>query len=391
MSARPVHRLVIVSHVRHYGSGGRLHAYGPYAREIDIWADLFPEVVIAAPFVEANPPADAVPFTRRNITMHPIAETGGETLWAKLRQLIWLPVLVLGLARAMRRADALHIRCPGNLGLLGVILGPLLGRPRVAKYAGQWNGYRGEAVTVSLQRWLLRHWWRAPVTVYGAWPNQPPHVVPFFTSMMTDEQVQAAVQIADRKTLGSPLRVLFTGRLAPEKRVDALLEAVKIATARGVSLEVRVLGDGPERERLQSDVRRLDIGAHLRFLGALPFDRALEVYDWAHVLVLPSVHSEGWPKVVAEAMCHGLLCIAVDHGQVASMLTGRGILLQRGTPEEIAAALEAVASDPTAYTGMMRNATRWARGHSLEGLRAALAALLSERWNRPVAIVEAHR
>lgn len=375
-----VRRLLIVSHVCHYRYNGRLYAYGPYSREVDIWADLFSEVVIAAPLRAAPPPGDAIPLMRSNISIWPLRETGGETLGAKLKQLLFLPEIIGRLIQAIRATDAVHVRCPGNLGLLGVVLAPLFRRPRIAKYAGQWNGYPNEPWTVWLQRRLLRSWWQAPVTVYGDWPDQPVHVIPFFTSMMTKEQVTKAVAVAAGKVVVSPLRVLFSGRLAPEKRVSALLEGVKLAIDRGVSLEVSIVGGGPECDKLLQEVNQLGIAARVRFVGALPFDQALEWYDWAHCLVLPSVHSEGWPKVVAEAMCHGVLCIAVDHGQIPRMLRGRGIVLNEGSSHEIATALEAIARNPAQYTAAMREASFWARQYSLESLRSALAKLLSQQW-----------
>jgi hypothetical protein len=219
-----LHTLLICSHVVHYRHGDRFHAYGPYAREIDVWAELFPQVVIAAPCMTAPPPGDAVAFRRANIAMAPMWRTGGDSLRAKVTQLACLPALVWGLSRAMQRADAIHVRCPGNLGLLGAVMAPCFSRHLVAKYAGQWNGYPGEPGTVRLQRALLRsRWWRGPVTVYGSWPDQPRQVVPFFTSMMTREQVERAVRVASWKTLETPLRILFSGRLETVKRADALL------------------------------------------------------------------------------------------------------------------------------------------------------------------------
>jgi glycosyltransferase involved in cell wall biosynthesis len=378
--------LLIVSHVIHYQYQGQLYAYGPYTREIDIWADLFPQVLIASPCRREPPPGDATPFTRQNISMVPQPETGGETRRAKLIQVALLPLLLLTLARAMWQADAIHVRGPGNLGLLGVLLAPLFSPYRVAKYANQWNGYPNEPVTVRLQRDLLRSpWWGAPVTVYGEWPHQPPHVVPFFTSMMTDEQVQRAISVAHSKTLDTPLRVLYTGRLETVKRVPVLLDALKLAFERGLALDVVILGDGSERKRLEEQATRLGIRDNIRFVGALPYDKALEWYEWGHCLVLPSKRSEGWPKVVAEAMCYGLVCIAVRQGQVPAMLTDRGILLESGTAEEIADALERIAHHPAEYQALMRDASTWARRYSLEGLRDALRDLLSTRWQTPLA------
>jgi len=116
------------------------------------------------------------------------------------------------------------------------------------------------------------------------------------------------------------------------------------------------------------------------FIGALPFDKVLRWYEWAHCLVLPSQHSEGWPKVIAEGMTYGLLCIAVAHGQIPTMLAGRGILLQRGSAQELATALQTVAAQPESYQSQMHAAYEWARHYSRDGLRTALRLLLEKHW-----------
>jgi glycosyltransferase involved in cell wall biosynthesis len=381
-----IHTLVVVSHVVHYRHSGRLSAYGPYAREIDIWADLFPQLTIAAPLRMEEPPPDCIPFTRSNITIEPQMEAGGDTWRAKIGLAAALPSLIVGLSRTLSGADAIHVRCPGSLGLLGVLLAPLFSRRLIAKYAGQWDGYAGEQWTSRLERYLLRsRWWRGPVTVYGAWADQPEHVIPFFTSMMSSQQVARAAAVAAGKRIGSPLRVLYSGMLERRKRVDALIEAVKISTDGGLPLEVAVVGDGPERQALLRRTNELGLGETVRFIGALPFERALEWYEWADCLVLPSRHSEGWPKVIAEAMAYGVVCMGVAHGQVPAMLQHGGVLLREGTPEEIAGRLRDVARDPEEARVCAERASRWARQHSLEGLKAALGALLTDRWQLPLA------
>jgi hypothetical protein len=148
--APSIENLLIVSHVCHYAHGGKLYAYGPYAREIDIWADLFPCVNIAAPLRHETPPGDCISFTRSNISVVRQLERGGDTLSAKAGLVLSLPLLVLGLYRAMRNAHAIHVRCPGNLGLIGSAMAPAFSRFLVAKYAGQWNGYASEPLTVRL-------------------------------------------------------------------------------------------------------------------------------------------------------------------------------------------------------------------------------------------------
>ena len=374
------YRLLVVSHGTHYRDAGQLHAYGPYAREIEVWADLFSEVVVAAPCRFEPPPSDCLPLRRSNITIAPQPDFPGATGPWRLKQILALPRAIHALARAMRFADAIHVRCPGNLGLIGSIIAPLFSRRLVAKYAGQWNGYPGEAWTLRLQRVLLRSaWWRGPVTVYGRWADQPSHILPFFTSMMTAPQVEHATQMAAGKRIGDPLRILYTGRLVPAKRVDVLIDATKLLARKGVRFQLCVVGDGPDMQSLRRTAEDLGLSSAVQFVGGLPFERVLPWYEWAHCLVLPSL-SEGWPKAIAEGMCYGLLCMALDHGQVSSMLSGRGILLKAATAEEIAASLASAAREPEQYRPLMRSASEWSRQYSLDGLRTALSELLSRYW-----------
>ncbi len=374
--------LTVVSHVAHYRWENRFWAYGPYGREIDIWADLFDEVRIAAPLIDGQPPGDNLPFGRPNITVVPQIRAGGTTLGAHLHKILAAPALAWGVASAMRASDAVHVRCPGNLGLLGTLLGPLCSSRLIVKYAGQWNGYPGEAASVRFQRWILRsRWWRKGiVTVYGEWPGMPPQVVPFFTSMMTGEQVRAAAAIAAAKSPSEPLELMYAGRLSAAKRVDMLLQAAAMLAREGVPARVTVVGDGAEGPRLRELAARLGIAESVNFAGAVPYEQMAGFYARAHCLVLPS-DSEGWPKVIAEAMCHGLVCLATDNGLLPWFLRDRGIVFPPRDAAALARGIAGLARDPARYRELSRRSAEWASAYSIEGLRAALKKLMESRWN----------
>jgi glycosyltransferase involved in cell wall biosynthesis len=372
-------RLLITSHVIHYSHGGRLYAYGPYAREIDLWADLFREVRIASPCRHAPPPGDCLPFERGNIAILPQKEAGGETLAAKLELIASVPAMAFGLARAMREADAIHVRCPGNLGLIGVLLAPLFSRCLIAKYAAQWNGGDSEPFSARLQRAILRSsWWKGPVTVYGSWPGSPRHVIPFFTSLLTTEQLGRAKASARRPRRGPGLRVLYTGRLSKAKNVDVLLRAVALA---GPDISATVVGVGPERESLEALAYSLGLHDRIAFTGGLPFDGVIEHLEWSDVLVLAS-ETEGWPKSIAEGMAFGLACIGSNIGIVPQMLgEGRGFTVPPRDEAALAEVLRQIAASPDRLEGMREAAAAWAQQYSLEGLKDALHRLMVEWWS----------
>lgn len=373
--------LLVVSHVMHYEWEGKVWAYTPYMAELDLWADLFSKVTVASPTLREPPPLDCAAGTRTNIAMVPMAETGGQSALKKLLQLLVVPLLAARLFRLMRRADVIHARCPGNLGLLCVAIAPLTGRNRIAKYAGQWGAYPGEAGTYRLQRFLLRsRWWSAPVTVYGKSPGDPDHVIDFFSAALSDAQVKEGGQLAQERRRGAPIRVLFVGRLTKSKNADVLIEAVTTLLDEGCDVRLNIVGEGPEEERLRDLVSRSAHADRFTFSGSLPVGGVLKAYSSADVLVLVS-ETEGFPKAAVEAMAYGLVVVGSNRGHLKTILDeGRGLLVEAGDKHGVSEALRDIANRPSHYDEVGRVAASWAACYSLEGLRTGISDIMTDAW-----------
>lgn len=375
-------KLLIIARVNHYLHQGRLYSYTPYARELDLWADLFSEVVIAGTLRESAPPKDCTAFANTNIRVAPIAEAGGDGLRAKFLQIFVLPKIVCQLIRCIVKADCIHVRCPCDLGLLGVLLTPLGSNRLIAKYATQWLSYKGEPLSWKLQRILLRsRWWGGPVTVYGKWPGQPSKVIPFFTSMLTDAQIAQARLAASETRAPDVFRVLFVGRLTKAKNVDVLCEALTLIQTGSKRLECVIIGEGPQRSELEKAVTELGLADNFIFKGGLDFDNVLKWYALSNALVLAS-DVEGWPKAIAEAMAFGVVCIGTSKGMMPQMLgQGRGLLVEPRDVEGLATALQYVIDHPHEAVAMGARAAEWAQRYSLGGLRDALQNLMEDHWH----------
>jgi glycosyltransferase involved in cell wall biosynthesis len=139
-------------------------------------------------------------------------------------------------------------------------------------------------------------------------------------------------------------RVVFTGRLHPQKNLDVLIEAwPAVATATGASLVL--VGHGPEGERLVAKAEALGVGDRVRFTGAI--DDPADVLRAADVFALPSV-AEGMSNSLLEAMATGLACAASDIGGNQDLLGpgGAGVLVADGSPTAWAEALTGLLNDP---------------------------------------------
>lgn len=112
---------------------------------------------------------------------------------------------------------------------------------------------------------------------------------------------------------------LFAGRLIYRKGLSLLFDALE-ALPEGYDYEVRIVGDGPERELLKSRWSRSKcLRDHVSWVGRLPFAKMSEEYAKANVLIMPSIRETGG-SVMLEAMYNGIPVIAIDR-------FGSGLLL----------------------------------------------------------------
>lgn len=379
-------KLVIASHVAHYKHSGHLYAYAPYALEVEVWADMFDEVIIAAPLRDTVPTGDCGAVDRSNVQIMPQRELGGETWTAKIKLAYYLPTMIWELSRALRQGDAIHVRCPGNIGFLGAILAPIFSKHVVAKFAGQWNSNPGEPFSVRLQRSVLAsRWWSGPVTVYGNWPNQQKHVIPFFSAALSADQITRAGLALQKRTQDEARNILFVGRLSRAKNVDVLLAALAQLRAEGIPFKCTIAGGGPELSMLQQLRDKLSLGDSVEFTGGVSFDNVLEQYEHSGILVLAS-QTEGWPKAIAEGMAFGLIAIGSNLGLIPQMLgNSRGYVVPPRDKEALTNTLRKVLTDPEEHSAMRVRAAKWAKDYSLDSLRESLQALLKEHWGVPTA------
>ncbi|MCC7205512.1 MAG: glycosyltransferase family 4 protein, partial [Phycisphaeraceae bacterium] len=123
------------------------------------------------------------------------------------------------------------------------------------------------------------------------------------------------------------VRFVFLGRLVDWKAVDILLRALAVAR-RNAAVELEVIGDGPERGRLEALARELGVEKYVRFMGFLPQAEAAERLAKAQGLMLSSLYECGG-AVVLEAMACGLPVAATAWGGPMDYLDlSCGILVQ---------------------------------------------------------------
>lgn len=148
-----------------------------------------------------------------------------------------------------------------------------------------------------------------------------------------------------------PLRVMWCGRLSPEKRPDVFVEAVR----RTPGIMAHMFGDGVVRASVARSAARLDDG-RLTVHGAVPQSRVLEAMRDAHVLVSSSLDFDNQPMVILEAVASGLPVVVTDPDLVETFPKGAGIVTETPDAEGLSTALSALRDDPTRVTALSRAA-----------------------------------
>jgi glycosyltransferase involved in cell wall biosynthesis len=135
-----------------------------------------------------------------------------------------------------------------------------------------------------------------------------------------------------------PLRILWSGNLAPWKGLPLLLKALH-RLPNTCSVEVRILGKGPSERYYRSLARKLDVDSDITWMGWLPRDEAQRQNAWADVLAFTSLRDTSG-NVVLEALSAGVPVLCLDHQGVADIVTPEcGIKIPVSNPTQVTRSL----------------------------------------------------
>ena len=177
---------------------------------------------------------------------------------------------------------------------------------------------------------------------------------------------------------GEPV-ILSVGRMSPEKDHLGLLDAFhRIHTAGIVDPHLVIVGDGPERPRIEQRIRALGLASRVILAGHV--SSAEPYYGIASVTVLSS-RSEGSPNALLESMAASVPAVATSVGGVPEIVTHResALLVTPGAPDELAKAISEILTNPALAASLAQRARLLVEmRHSPDSRTRALCALYDE-------------
>lgn len=305
---------------------------------------------------------------------------------------------------AARGCDLIHIQTPFVAHYAGLKAARTLGLPVLATYHTLFEEYVQHYARF-LPAGLLRKQARAlsrrqcnaldavvvPSTAmrqrlqdYGV--STPMHILPTGIPL---GQFASGDGIAFRLRHGiDPQRALalFVGRVAHEKNIGFLLDALHHALQRCPHMLLLIAGEGPAQHELQQRVRREGLENAVRFIGYLDRKRDLPAcYAAADVFAFAS-RTETQGLVLLEAMAAGLPVVALaDMGTIDILSPGQGAVVPPAEPAAFGNALGSLLDDPGRRCRLAVEASNQAAAWSDSAMAARLARLYRTLTCQPAA------
>lgn len=301
-------KLAIISHTEHYKlTDGTIVGWGPTVLELNHLLDIFDTIFHIAVLTNKNAPKSALPYTSDKIQLVPIKKVGGKKLIDKFEILTQCSKVVKTVDQVLKKVDVFQLRVPTGMGVYLIPYLTFFSKKKGwYKYAGNWK-QENPSFSYFLQRWMLKKQ-RRKVTINGQWSHQLNHCITFENPCIDTKSRGDLHEVIQRKNKIEKLIFCFVGELNTKKGVDLILESLNKMGENRMD-EFHFIGVGEKLAYYKKNIKNSIIKTI--FHGSLSKSAVIEIYKKSHFIVLPSV-SEGFPKVIGEAMNFGCIPIVSD-------------------------------------------------------------------------------
>jgi glycosyltransferase involved in cell wall biosynthesis len=317
-----------------------------------------------------------------NVSVRPLTVPAGKGLRRKLAMPGWFLRNLRIFFSALRKADAVHAPIPGDVGTIGMILALIMRKPLFVRHCGNWNVQRTTAER--FWKWFMERFagGRNLMLATGGADQLPSRINPdvrwIFSSSLTEEELLNCASEREAPS-GGRLRLITASRQEPRKGTDVVIRSIPTILSDFPDATLDVVGDGAALEDYRKLAHQLGVSERVTFHGYVNHERVIELLRKSDIFCYPTTASEGFPKVVLEALACGLPVVTTRVSVLPSLLSGGcGLLLDDTSSESIARALRAVATE--GYSRMSAQAIATAKKYSLEQWSRTIGEALASQW-----------
>jgi hypothetical protein len=379
-------RLAVCSHKPCWPSSASPSGYatdGGFAFQMDALSQLFESTTLLVPCQRTGRAPGEIPLTGRHLSIAPLTSPRGTGVGRKLAMVPWLARNAATLWTEVRLADAVHAPIPGDVGTIGMLLALALGKPLFVRHCGNWHVQRTAAER--FWRWFMERFGGGRNVMLatggdGAPPSaRNPALRWIFSTTLTINELRACA--VDREHPGDRCRLIIACRQETAKGTAVVIDAMPQVLERWPEATLDVVGDGSALRTFKERATALDLDSRVTFHGKVGHAAVIDLMKRADVFCYPTSSSEGFPKVVLEALACGLPVITTPVSVLPYLLrNGAGLVVEQATPAALAAAIDRCLESRDGYRAMSARAVETARQFSLERWTETIAASLTAAW-----------
>ncbi len=379
--------LVVFSHKLLWKSPASPSGYatdGGFAFHMQAISELFDNTTIAVSVSETAFSQGEVFIAGNKIKIYPLDTLEGRNLKRKLNFIPWFVKNYFIIRKLINQADCVHTPIPGDIGTIAMVIANKRKKPLFVRHCGNWFVQKTSTERFIKNFMVKNAGGRNVMLATGGAENPPsainPNIKWIFSSSLRKNEILA---LRNRLNVFDPLfpRFIIAARQEKEKGTDKALCALAILKSKNYNFSFDVVGTGNYLPTLKTLAKELGLEDNVAFHGKISHDEVIRVMQSADIFVYPTTASEGFPKVVFEAMACGLPVITNPVSVLPQLIgEGGGVLLKNDSPEFIAESIISILTDQEKYINMQRNAFKTSDSFSLENWRDTIGRYLEAAW-----------
>jgi glycosyltransferase involved in cell wall biosynthesis len=356
---------------------------GGFPFQMRALSELFDSTTLVVPCAEPISRAGEIPLDGRNLSVVSLSTPAGQGVVRKIGLCLWLLRNFPIIFRELLKADAVHTPIPGDIGTIGMLLAFVLRKPLFVRHCGNW--LKPVTKAEHFWKWFMEKFAGGKQVMRATGGSQDPPsrrnaaIRWIFSTTLSEDELRSCQPRALPQ--GRRAKLIIVCRQDRQKGTGVVIESLPLILKTFPDATFDVVGDGESLAEFRSMAERWGVGDRVVFHGKVDHESVVDLLKQADLFCYPTKASEGFPKVVLEALACGLPVVTTRVSVLPELIgAGGGQLLDEATPAAVAEAVLAILSDADRYRAMSVRAIETAGCYSLERWRDTIGNQLRSAW-----------
>ena len=306
----------------------------------------------------------------------------------KMLVIFWCMKNLYFIFKKIKKADIVHIPIPSDIGTIGMIIAKIMNKPLLIRHCGNWKNQR--TIAEKFWKYFMINFTKKNVISYatGGGKKTPTNKNKdiewiYSTSLLNAELIKLSkIQINNNND--NKIKIIIVCRQIREKGTEIIIKSLSILNNN--NLELDVVGDGEDLEYFKKICVKLKLINKIKFWGRLDNNEVIHKMLKSDLFCYPTYSSEGFPKVILEAMACGLPIITTKVSVLPELVgkNNAGMILKKTCSTELAKTIDYLINNKSILKIMSKNALRSVKEYSLENWADLIASKLSIVFDKDV-------